>query len=162
MQAERGMQELLESVDTMIVIPNEKLLAVAQGRGVLRELPHCRRCAAAGRAGDLGHHHDSGRDQPRLCGREDDDGGDGLRGDGHGGAGGQPSRDGSSAAAMASPLLEAGAIDGARGILINITGSSSLKLIGSERGIFADSDLRRTRTRTSSLARCWTRRWATR
>ena len=29
---------------------------------------------------------------------------------------------------MASPLLEAGAIDGARGILINITGSSSLKL----------------------------------
>jgi cell division protein FtsZ len=29
---------------------------------------------------------------------------------------------------MASPLLEAGAIDGARGILINITGSSGLKL----------------------------------
>jgi cell division protein FtsZ len=31
-------------------------------------------------------------------------------------------------AAMASPLLESGAIDGARGILINITGSTSLKL----------------------------------
>jgi cell division protein FtsZ len=31
-------------------------------------------------------------------------------------------------AAIASPLLEAGAIDGARGILINITGSNSLKL----------------------------------
>jgi cell division protein FtsZ len=31
-------------------------------------------------------------------------------------------------AAMASPLLEAGAIDGARGILINISGASSLKL----------------------------------
>jgi cell division protein FtsZ len=31
-------------------------------------------------------------------------------------------------AAMASPLLEEGAIDGARGILINITGSSTLKL----------------------------------
>jgi cell division protein FtsZ len=31
-------------------------------------------------------------------------------------------------AAMASPLLEAGAIDGARGILINITGSSALRL----------------------------------
>ncbi len=31
-------------------------------------------------------------------------------------------------AAMASPLLEAGAIDGARGILINITGSNNLKL----------------------------------
>ncbi len=31
-------------------------------------------------------------------------------------------------AAMASPLLEAGAIDGAKGILINISGSSNLKL----------------------------------
>src|ERR1700739_907210 len=31
-------------------------------------------------------------------------------------------------AAMASPLLEAGAIDGARGILINISGSSALRL----------------------------------
>src|SRR5439155_1045384 len=31
-------------------------------------------------------------------------------------------------AAIASPLLEAGAIDGARGILINITGSASLRL----------------------------------
>src|ERR1700678_3638998 len=31
-------------------------------------------------------------------------------------------------AAMASPLLEAGAIDGARGILINISGSSKEKL----------------------------------
>jgi cell division protein FtsZ len=31
-------------------------------------------------------------------------------------------------AAMASPLLEEGAIDGARGILINITGSSKLRL----------------------------------
>src|SRR5579885_2318606 len=33
MQAERGMEELLESVDTMIVIPNEKLLAVAKDAG---------------------------------------------------------------------------------------------------------------------------------
>ena len=32
-QAERGMQELLDAVDTMIVIPNEKLLAVAQDAG---------------------------------------------------------------------------------------------------------------------------------
>ena len=33
MQAERGMQELLEAVDTVIVIPNEKLLAVAKDAG---------------------------------------------------------------------------------------------------------------------------------
>jgi cell division protein FtsZ len=32
-QAERGLTELLESVDTMIVIPNEKLLAVAKDAG---------------------------------------------------------------------------------------------------------------------------------
>src|SRR6202051_3684604 len=32
-QAERGMAELLEGVDTMIVIPNEKLLAVAKDAG---------------------------------------------------------------------------------------------------------------------------------
>src|ERR1700683_5062440 len=33
MQAERGLQELLESVDTLIVIPNEKLLAGGRGAG---------------------------------------------------------------------------------------------------------------------------------
>src|SRR6202043_2315846 len=33
MQAERGMQELLESVDTLIVIPNQNLLAVAKEAG---------------------------------------------------------------------------------------------------------------------------------
>src|SRR5207302_1696715 len=32
-QAERGLAELIDSVDTMIVIPNEKLLAVAQDAG---------------------------------------------------------------------------------------------------------------------------------
>ena len=33
MQAERGVQELVDSVDTLIVIPNEKLLAVAKDAG---------------------------------------------------------------------------------------------------------------------------------
>ena len=37
---------------------------------------------------------------------------------------GRQARDRGRPAAIASPLLEAGAIDGARGILINITGSS--------------------------------------
>src|SRR5439155_26380734 len=32
-QAERGIYELMDSVDTTIVIPNEKLLAVAQDAG---------------------------------------------------------------------------------------------------------------------------------
>ncbi len=85
-QAERGMQELLDSVDTMIVIPNEKLLAVAKDAGFFESLPHRRRCAAAGRAGHLRHHHYPRHHQPRLCRRKDDHGGHGLRGDGHSGA----------------------------------------------------------------------------
>ena len=32
-QAERGLAELIDSIDTTIVIPNEKLLAVAQNAG---------------------------------------------------------------------------------------------------------------------------------
>jgi len=64
-------------------------------------------------------------------------------------------------AAMASPLLEAGAIDGARGILINITGSASLKLTEVTRRP-RSSRTRRMRTATSSSARCRTSAWATR
>src|SRR2546427_4169094 len=38
-QAERGISELMESVDTTIVIPNEKLLAVAENAGFFRSFP---------------------------------------------------------------------------------------------------------------------------
>jgi cell division protein FtsZ len=128
-QAERGMQELLESVDTMIVIPNEKLLAVAKDAGFFESFRIADDVSAAGRAGHLRHHHDSRHHQPRLCRREDHDGGHGLRGDGHGVGSGQ---DRAVAAARGRRwrrrCWRAGAIDGARGILINITGSSSLKL----------------------------------
>ena len=59
--------------------------------------------------------------------------------------------------AIASPLLEAGAIDGARGILINITGSTSLKLAEVQE---ACRSFRAPRTKmpTSSSARCSTKR----
>ena len=40
-QAEKGIAELMESVDTTIVILNEKLLAVAQDAG-FRVAPRCR------------------------------------------------------------------------------------------------------------------------
>ena len=52
----------------------------------------------------------------------------GLRGDGTATAKGEGRATQAAQAAIASPLLEAGAIDGACGILINITGSSSLRL----------------------------------
>ena len=38
-QAERGLQELLDCVDTLIVIPNEKLLAVARDAGFFQSFP---------------------------------------------------------------------------------------------------------------------------
>ncbi len=65
-QAERGMEELLESVDTMIVIPNEKLLAVAKDAGFFESFRIADDVSAAGRAGHLGHHHHSRHHQPRL------------------------------------------------------------------------------------------------
>ena len=60
--------------------------------------------------------------------------------------------------AIASPLLEAGAIDGARGILINITGSSLAEVGRSAAGLLRSFRTPRTKTPTSSSARCSTRR----
>jgi len=48
--------ELMESVDTTIVIPNEKLLAVAENAGFFESFRVAGRYSAARRAGDFGHH----------------------------------------------------------------------------------------------------------
>ena len=127
-QAERGLKELLESVDTMIVIPNEKLLAVAKDAGFFESFRIADDVLRQGVQGisDI-------ITIPGIINRDFADVKTTMAGMGHAvmgtaiGAG--PNRAVEAAqAAMASPLLEAGAIDGARGILINITGSSSLKL----------------------------------
>ncbi len=128
MQAERGMQELLESVDTLIVIPNEKLLAVAKDAGFFE----CFRIAD-----DVLRQGVQGISDiitiPGIINRDFADVKTTMAGMGYA-VMGTAMRSGSNRAvdaaiaAMASPLLEDGAIDGARGILINITGSSSLKL----------------------------------
>ena len=127
-QAEQALAELVGCVDTVIVIPNERLDGVrGAGHELLRGVPHRRRYPAAGRAGNFRHHHDSGHHQSRLRGREDDHVRPRVRGDGHG------SRDGTNRAmdaanrAINSPLLEDNCIQGAQGILINITGSSTLR-----------------------------------
>src|SRR5437868_2521622 len=128
MQAERGMQELLESVDTTIVIPNEKLLAVAQDAGFFESFRI---------ADDILRQGVQGISDiitiPGVINRDFADVKTTMAGMGYavmGTAvrGGKERAKEAALAAMASPLLEAGAIDGARGILINITGSSSLKL----------------------------------
>jgi len=128
MQAERGLRELIESVDTMIVIPNEKLLAVAKDAGFFESFRVADDVLRQGVQGisDI-------ITIPGIINRDFADVKTTMAGMGHAVMGtavrSGTNRAGEAAqAAMASPLLEAGAIDGARGILINITGSSTLKL----------------------------------
>jgi cell division protein FtsZ len=127
-QAERGMEELLEGVDTMIVIPNEKLLAVAKDAGFFESFRI---------ADDVLLHGVQGISDiitiPGIINRDFADVKTTMAGMGYAVMGtavrsGENRAVAAAQAAMASPLLEAGAIDGARGILINISGSSSLKL----------------------------------
>ena len=128
MQAERGMQELLESVDTVIVIPNEKLLAVAKDAGFFESFRIADDVLRQGVQGisDI-------ITIPGVINRDFADVKTTMAGMGYAVMGtamraGKDRASEAALAAMSSPLLEAGAIDGARGILINITGSSSLKL----------------------------------
>ncbi|WP_158792357.1 cell division protein FtsZ [Granulicella sp. L60] len=128
MQAERGMQELLESVDTVIVIPNEKLLAVAKDAGFFESFRIADDVLRQGVQGisDI-------ITIPGVINRDFADVKTTMAGMGYAVMGTAMRSGGNRAvdaamAAMASPLLESGAIDGARGILINITGSSNLKL----------------------------------
>ena len=127
-QAERGLKELIDSVDTMIVIPNEKLLAVAKDAGFFESFRIADDVLRQGVQGisDI-------ITIPGIINRDFADVKTTMAGMGQA-VMGTALRSGTNRAieaaqaAMASPLLEAGAIDGARGILINITGSSSLKL----------------------------------
>jgi cell division protein FtsZ len=127
-QAERGISELMESVDTTIVIPNEKLLAVAEDAGFFESFRI---------ADDILRQGVQGISDiitiPGIINRDFADvktimSGMGYAVMGTASAGGAKRTIEAAQKAIASPLLEAGAIDGARGILINITGSSSLKL----------------------------------
>src|SRR5437899_3238209 len=127
-QAERGLSDLIDSVDTTIVIPNEKLLAVAQDAGFFESFRV---------ADDILRQGVQGISDiitiPGIINRDFADVKAIMQGMGYavmGTASANGTRRATEAAqkAIASPLLEAGAIDGARGILINITGSTSLKL----------------------------------
>ncbi len=127
-QAERGIAELMESVDTTIVIPNEKLLAVAEDAGFFESFQI---------ADDILRQGVQGISDiitiPGIINRDFADvktimAGMGYAVMGTASASGPKRTLEAAQKAIASPLLEAGAIDGARGILINITGSSSLKL----------------------------------
>src|SRR6267143_5074661 len=127
-QSERGLAELLESVDTMIAIPNERLLAVAENAGFFESFRV---------ADDILRQGVQGISDiitiPGIINRDFADvkaimAGMGYAVMGTATAAGEHRTVEAAQRAIASPLLEAGAIDGARGILINITGSNSLKL----------------------------------
>jgi len=112
----------------MIVIPNEKLLAVAKDAGFFESFRIADDVLRQGVQGisDI-------ITIPGIINRDFADVKTTMAGMGHA-VMGTAVRTGANRAveaaqaAMASPLLDAGAIDGARGILINITGSSNLKL----------------------------------
>jgi cell division protein FtsZ len=127
-QAERGVSELMDAIDTTIVIPNEKLLAVAQDAGFFESFRV---------ADDILRQGVQGISDiitiPGIINRDFADvkaimAGMGYAVMGTASANGAHRAIEAAQKAIASPLLEAGAIDGARGILINITGSTSLKL----------------------------------
>ena len=127
-QAEKGIAELMESVDTTIVIPNEKLLAVAENAGFFESFRIADDILRQGVQGisDIitipGIINRDFADVKTIMARM------GYAVMGTATASGQNRATEAAQRAIASPLLEAGAIDGARGILINITGSASLKL----------------------------------
>ncbi len=127
-QCAHGLSELIDSVDTTIVIPNEKLLAVAENAGFFesfRVADDILRQAVQGISDII--------TIPGIINRDFADVKAIMAGMGYAVMGTSTATGARRAVeaaqrAIASPLLEAGAIDGARGILINITGSSSLKL----------------------------------
>jgi cell division protein FtsZ len=127
-QAEQGLEELLECVDTLIAIPNEKLLDVAKDAGFFESFRIADDVLRQGvqSISDI-------ITIPGIINRDFADVKNTMAGMGHA-VMGTAVRSGANRvveaarAAMESPYLEAGAMNGARGILINITGSSSLKL----------------------------------
>ena len=127
-QAERGLQELLECVDTLMVIPNEKLLEVAKDAGFFESFRIADDVLRQGVQGisDI-------ITIPGIINRDFADVKNTMAGMGQA-VMGTATRSGvnraveAAQAAIASPFLEAVAMNGEHGILINITGSSSLKL----------------------------------
>ena len=127
-QAEAGIQHLREKVDTLIIVPNDRLLDVADEKTSM--------LTAFRMADDVLLHGVQGITDlittPGLINTDFADvrmimqnAGTALMGVGHGGGEGRAVN--AARAAIASPLLEA-SIDGARGLLLNIAGPSDLGL----------------------------------
>jgi cell division protein FtsZ len=128
-QAERGLAELLRVGGHHDRHPERTAAGGRAERRLLRIVPHRRRHPAARCAGYISDIITI----PGIINRDFADvkaimAGMGYAVMGTATARGERRAVEAAQAAIASPLLEAGAIDGARGILINVTGSSSVKL----------------------------------
>lgn len=128
-QAQEGLQTLKESVDTLIVIPNQRLLSIVQKDTKLSE--------AFRVADDVLLQATRGISDliavPGLVNLDFADVrsvmskmGDALMGTGH--AEGENRASEAARQAVTSPLLEEVSISGAKGVLVNITGSDDLSL----------------------------------
>src|SRR5215216_3216025 len=127
-QAEQGIQKLKEKVDTLIVIPNDRLLTVSNEKtSVLNAFKMADEVLLQGVQGiaDLittpGLINTDFADVRMIM----KDAGTALMGIGY--ASGEGRAISAARAAMASPLLEA-SIEGARGLLLNVSGPSDLGL----------------------------------
>ena len=128
LQAEQGLRELAEAVDTVITIPNDRLLLVAQNAAFVesfRIADDILRQAVQGISDII--------TIPGIINRDFADIRTIMAGMGYAimgtAVGTGPNRAVEAArAAISSPLLENTSIEGARGILINISGSSNLLL----------------------------------
>jgi cell division protein FtsZ len=160
-QADQGIGKLKEKVDTQIVIPNDRLLSVANDKtSVMNAFKMADEVLLQGVQGitDLittpGLINTDFADVKMIM----SDAGSALMGIGYGT--GENRAAAAARQAISSPLLEA-AIEGARGILLNISGGSDLTLF--EVNEAAESSTRwPTPTPTSSSAPLSTTRWATR
>jgi len=127
--AERGIQELHQYVDTLIVIPNQNLFRVASEQTTFAE--------AFGMADDVLHAGVRGVTDlmvnPGLINLDFADirtvmGTMGKAMMGTGEAGGEDRATEAAEAAINNPLLDNASIEGARGVLINITGGTDVTL----------------------------------
>ncbi len=130
LQAERGLEELRASVDTVITIPNERLLATIARTTSLTDAFSC--------ADDVLRQAIQGISDlilvPGLINLDFADvktimAGMGLAIMGTGLGEGEGRAMAAANAAVSSPLLEDASVKGARGVIINVTGGTDLSLI---------------------------------
>jgi cell division protein FtsZ len=130
MQAEAGIEALRQSVDTVITIPNERLLTIIDRRTSLTE--------AFTMADDVLRQAIQGISDlilvPGLINLDFADvktimSGMGVAMMGTGTAEGDGRAVGAAQKAVSSPLLEDGSVNGARGVIINVTGGPDMSLM---------------------------------